>query len=158
MTLPAKLRVMFDSNAYDEILRHNDADRIRALIEAGELAVVTTHVQEDELRQITDAEKQKRLLSAFYKLRTQNSPTSVALWGVSKWGQSNWTSPQQEADLNAIKRNRPVASRDEIIGTTAKDYCDVFVTEDKKFAARLAEAAPKLRLVNYDTFRREVLK
>lgn len=158
MSAPTPLRVMFDSNAYDEILRHGDTDRIRARIEAGELVVVTTHVQEDELRQIADAKKQKRLLSAFYKLRTQNSPTSVALWGASKWGQSNWTGPQQEADLNAVKRNRPVASRDEIIGTTAKDHCDVFVTEDKKFAARLAEAAPKLRLSNYDTFRREVLK
>ncbi|MFN4310021.1 MAG: hypothetical protein ACK4FK_05450 [Ferrovibrio sp.] len=158
MTVPAPWRVMFDSNAYDEILRHGDVERLRALIAAGKLIIVTTHVQEDELRQIADAEKQKRLLSAFYKLRTQNSPTSVALWGVSKWGQSNWTGPQQEADLNAIKRSRPIASRDEIIGTTAKDHCDAFVTEDKKFAARLTEAAPKLRLLNYDTFRREVLK
>src|SRR5690606_41643428 len=48
----AALRVMFDTNAYDAILTAGDEERIAATIAAGAIALVTTPVQEDEIRQI----------------------------------------------------------------------------------------------------------
>lgn len=60
------LRVMFDSNAYDAILRHDDAERI----EAAMLNVIVTAAQEDEIRQIPDAAKQTALLELYHRLQS----------------------------------------------------------------------------------------
>lgn len=126
MTLPAQLRVMFDSNAYDEILRHNDADRIRALIEAGELAVVTTHVQEDELRQIADAEKRAALLDAYNRVGgTVVLPAEVI-----------------DGDITYL-------SRDDMLAGVAKASCDRLVTHDRSLAERCGDLA-----IPYSVFRR----
>jgi hypothetical protein len=126
VTVPAKLRVMFDSNAYDEILRHNDADRIRALIEAGELAVVTTHVQEDELRQIADAEKRAALLDAYNRVGgTAVLPAEVI-----------------DGDITYL-------SRDDMLAGVAKACCDRLVTHDRALAERCGDPA-----IPYSAFRR----
>lgn len=146
-------RVMFDTNAYDAIMAHGDVGKIIA----SELHIITTHIQEDELRQIKDNQKREALLKVYFQISRKPVSTSVAVWGVSKWGQSNWTGDQARQSFSAIQRNRPVASRDEIIGTTAKDQCDLFVTEDGKFATRLSAAAPNLRVLNYADFRQEFL-
>jgi len=58
------LRVMFDSNAYDAILRHGDAERIVA----SGLGLVTTDVQGDELRQIADRQRREALLDLLHRL------------------------------------------------------------------------------------------
>ncbi len=57
-------RVMFDSNAYDAILKHEDAERI----EAEMFNVITTAAQEDELRQIADPGRRAALLEIFHTL------------------------------------------------------------------------------------------
>ncbi len=57
-------RVMFDSNAYDAILKHKDAERI----EAEMFNVITTATQEDELRQIADPARRAALLEIFHAL------------------------------------------------------------------------------------------
>lgn len=128
MTLPARLRVMFDSNAYDEILRHNDADRIRALIEAGELAVVTTHVQEDELRQIADAEKRMALLDVYHRV------------GGSRI-----------APGDVIAGDTTYLSRDDLLAGVAKACCDALVTHDRALAG-----CSNGRALTYDTFRQQI--
>jgi hypothetical protein len=128
MTLPAKLRVMFDSNAYDEILRHNDVDRIRALIEAEELVVVTTHVQEDELRQIADAEKRIALLGVYQRV------------GGSRI-----------APGDVITGDTTYLSRDDLLAGVAKACCAALVTHDRALAECSTGAA-----LTYDAFRQQV--
>ena len=155
--MAAPLRVMFDSNAYDAILAHGDADHLRALIAAGTLDVITTHVQEDELRQIKDETRRETLLALYFSLQKRKTPASVSLWGISSWEQGEWSGQDGNEKLSAIQRNKVIASRDEIIGTTAKDHCDLLITEDKKFAARLTEAAKNLQVMDYPSFRATVL-
>jgi len=152
------LRVMFDSNGYDAILAHGDGERLRGLIAAGRIEIVTTHIQEDELRQTPRKSEREALLNLYFFLQKKRTPTSVALWGISTWGQAKWGNDTSEEKLSAIQRNKPAASRDEIIGLTAKDHCDIFVTEDRKFAARLAEAGQGFRVMDYPAFREILLR
>ncbi|MCW0234116.1 MAG: hypothetical protein OJJ21_10995 [Ferrovibrio sp.] len=55
------LRVMFDSNAYDAILKNGDSERIKA----AHLEVIRTDAQEDEIAQIRDGFKRNQLMSLF---------------------------------------------------------------------------------------------
>ncbi|WP_341897215.1 hypothetical protein [Ferrovibrio terrae] len=72
------MRVMFDSNAYDAILKHGDAERIRA---AG-LDVIATEIQKDEISQIRDGLRRQQLLS----LLMQDQPvlTPEMPWDASR--------------------------------------------------------------------------
>ncbi len=72
-------RVMFDSNAYDAILRHDDAERI----EAEMFSVITTAAQEDELRQITDPARRAALLKIFHALHAATAEVS-ADWDAAR--------------------------------------------------------------------------
>lgn len=147
------MRVMFDSNIWDAVLENGDANRIGLLIGGDTIRLITTHIQEDQLKRISDKKKQTALLEIYRRLTNQTVNTSAALWDVSTWDQSNLSGDDEEKSLSAIQRNRVTMSDDEVIGLTAKDQCDIFVTEDGKFAARLAAASPNLRVLNYSDFR-----
>ena len=53
------MRVMFDSNAFDAILKHQDSERIKS----ARLEVVRTDAQEDEISQIRDGFRRNQLMS-----------------------------------------------------------------------------------------------
>ena len=108
----APLKVMFDSNAYDAILAHGDGDRLRALVDAGRLVIVTTHVQEDELRRIADPAKRERLLALFH-----------ALGG------------ERIAPVDVIAGDTTYLSGDGKLAGVALACCDVLVTDDAALAA-----------------------
>jgi rRNA-processing protein FCF1 len=69
------MRVMFDSNAYDQILAHGDAGRIGAEL----FSVITTAAQEDELRQIADPARRAALLDIFHSLHAATADISAGL-------------------------------------------------------------------------------
>jgi hypothetical protein len=111
-TAAAPLRVMFDSNAYDAILAHGDAGRLRALIEAGHLVVITTHIQEDELRRIADPGRRARLLDLFHQLDGRRiDPADV------------------------IRGDVTYMSGDKKLAGVAAACCDALVTDDAALAA-----------------------
>lgn len=128
MNAPAPWRVMFDSNAYDEILRHGDVERLRALIAAGKLIIVTTHVQEDELRQIADAEKRMALLGIYHRV------------GGSRI-----------APGDVIAGDTTYLSRDDLLARVTKACCDVLVTHDRALVEASNDAA-----LTYDAFRQQI--
>jgi rRNA-processing protein FCF1 len=73
------IRVMFDTNAYDAILRHDDAGRI----EAEMFSVITTAAQEDELRQIAEPARRAALLEIFHALHAATAEVP-ADWVTSR--------------------------------------------------------------------------
>lgn len=96
-------RVMLDSNAVDAVLQHGDAGRIRA---AG-LTIVITRIQDDELRQIHDAEKRQALFDLLYMLKAERVEPATLPWD---------------------------ASADAVIAATAAKNCDLLVSDDKGIA------------------------
>lgn len=113
------LRVMFDSNAHDAILAHGDAGRLRTLIDAGVLAVITTHVQEDEIRQVADAGRRKALLDILHRLGGATVDPAAVI----------------EGDITYMARDRQLAG-------VALAACDLFVTDDRALASACANAIP----------------
>lgn len=111
------LRVMFDTNAYDAILAAGDLPRLQARIDTGEIAVVTTPIQEDEIRQIKDRNRQQRLLDLYHALDGETIDPTLAI----------------AADITYM-------ARDETLARVAAQCCDLLVTEDK----RLASEAPTI--------------
>lgn len=110
--MTAALRVMFDSNAYDAILAQGDAERLQTLVAAGALAVITTPVQEDELRRIADPVRRDRLLALFRAIGgTRIDPA------------------------NAIIGDITYLSGDEKLAGVAVACCDALVTDDAALAA-----------------------
>lgn len=106
------LRVMFDSNAYDAIFAHGDAHRLRALIDGGRIVVITTPVQEDELRCIADPARRAALLDLFRKLGgTRIDPADV------------------------IAGDTTYMSGDDKLAGVAAACCDLLVTDDAMLAA-----------------------
>lgn len=73
------MRVMFDSNAYDAILRHGDVGRI----EAEMFSVITTAAQEDELRQVANPTRRTALLEIFHALHAATAEVSAS-WDASR--------------------------------------------------------------------------
>lgn len=128
MAMREKLRVMFDTNAYDAIIAAGDEDRIAALVAAGALSVVATRVQEDEICQIRDDARRNRLLAAFRRVGGK---------------------PVDPAAL--IDGDATYMSRDEMLARVAEACCDLLVTEDRALAQRCAAS------IGYADFARRVL-
>lgn len=111
------LRVLFDTNAYDAILAAGDAGRISALTAAGKLVVVTTQVQEDEIRQIRDRKRQRALLAVSHAIGGNRvEPTDLIGGEISHM------------------------TRDDILARVALASCDLLITEDRALASRCTSA------------------
>lgn len=102
------LRVMFDTNAYDAILAAGDLPLLQEKIAAGELSIVTTPIQEDEIRQIRNRTRQRALLDLHRALSAKTIEPS-----------------------NAIEDDITYMSRDEMLARIAAKSCDLLVTNDK---------------------------
>lgn len=123
------MRVMFDTNAYDAILTAGDEERIAATIAAGAVTLVTTPVQEDEIRQLRNRARREALLGLLRRLGgTRVDPATV------------------------IADDITYMSRDEILARVAQACCDRLVTGDRALAAATPLAA------SYADFARDVLK
>lgn len=72
-------RVMFDSNAIDAILKHEDAARILA---AGITVAITT-VQEDELHRIADTARRRALFDLLHALKAERIAPAALSWDAS---------------------------------------------------------------------------
>jgi hypothetical protein len=73
------LRVMLDSNIFDEIIKTPGlAGQLRSLTASGRLDIVVTHVQEDELAGIQDIEKRR----AIQQMPRRLIPTAVSVLDV----------------------------------------------------------------------------
>jgi hypothetical protein len=102
------LRVMFDTNAYDAILAAGDLPLLQKKIAAGELSIVTTPIQEDEIRQIRNRTRQRALLDLHRALSAETIEPS-----------------------NAIEDDITYMSRDAMLARIAAKSCDLLVTNDK---------------------------
>lgn len=72
-------RVMFDSNALDAALKHDDAARILA---AG-IAVAITTAQYDELHRIADATKRQALFDLLHAVKAERMAPADLPWDAS---------------------------------------------------------------------------
>ncbi len=65
------IRVVLDSNAYDAVLEHDDAERILAALEQGRVEILASPVVLGELRRVADMYRQADLLALYYEVQSR---------------------------------------------------------------------------------------
>lgn len=151
-------RITFDSHIVDAIgATPGLLSAIQRAYRAGALELVTTHIQSDELAEITDPDKRARLLAIYNALPTSWVPTDGFVLGYSRLdmarlGGGEWTGVSID-DLDSPHRKH---RRDALIGTTAAGEADVLVTNDRRLARRMRGASAPCEIWGFDQFRRFV--
>ena len=137
----AVLVALLDTNVFDRLVADDEGRQaVLAAVEHQRLRLRTTHVQEDELANITDADKR----AAIEAIPRDVVPTSVMVLGVSKWGEARLGGTDEYAAIRSESGNHV---QDAIIAATAASDAHVLVTEDRRLAKRSGE---RLRVTVWD--------
>ena len=127
-------RFMLDTNIYDEIVAvPGMSDRLNGLSASGDIIILQTHVQRDELENISDEQKKAGVL----KIAVTWVLTSGAVYGTSKWGQATWGAGAGEVKIEDVRSDSAGHVADALIATTAAVEADVLVTEDRRLTKRV---------------------
>jgi len=130
-------KYILDTNVFNHVL---DGKISPEELQGHEL--FATHVQRDELEQTNSSERRIKLLSVFKYVAPNLIPTKSAGWGVSRWGQCEWSDNDgvYEAILDRVKHLDEMSkktklpenqSRDALIAETAIKAGLTLVTNDK---------------------------
>ena len=114
--------MVFDALAADPYGR----DAVLAAVAAGELRLVTTHVQEGQLADIRDPVRRK----ALQRIPREVVPSSAPVVAVSRTGRPI-LGPSPET--RAVRRG-PRHVADNVIAEAARTRADLLVTEDRRLA------------------------
>ena len=107
---------------------HDDPDGRAAVLEAvrlGELALLTTHVQEDQVAAIRDAVHRK----ALQRLPRTVVPSSVTVDGVARNGQAHVNANSHYARMRDVRH-----FQDSLIADATAARADLLVTDDRRLA------------------------
>lgn len=123
---------MFDTNIFNEILKGKwDLSSLGNSKES----FWATHVQEGEINNTPDPVKKEQLLKIFKMVSNQTS-TSSAVWGRSLWGRSEFPKDRGElfnqikADLDRKNKNKKNNTEDALIADTSIKKNFSLVTHD----------------------------
>lgn len=165
---------MLDTNIYDKL--RSDPEFLKTLIalqENGQLEIVKTHIQEDELaaapfnlempseKIATDAFilgtsrlGQARLGDGTGCLKETKVPTAGAIWGTSRWGDACWGDGSQSGmSVDDIKTEAGNHIGDSLIAVTASNQADIFVTEDTRLRRKMKNCPAKCKVMDYSEFK-----
>ena len=116
---------MLDTNIYDRIVaRAGFTARLARAVRSGEIEILRTRVQDEEIQRIPDAARR----AAMQKVPFRRIPTNEAAWS-----QAN-----------------PHPSEDDMIAATAEAAADVLVTEDKDLRERVTAKGTGLDVWRFD--------
>ena len=152
-------RIAFDSNVLDAILASPRlVQAIQRAATAGELLLVSTHVQEDELAATPDEERRASLLALYRALPITTVATYGFVIGVSRVGMARIGDGSRTGvaidDLDSKGRKH---RRDALIGVTAAGEADVLVTCERRLRRRMKAARAPCEVWDFDEFREYVL-
>ena len=102
---------------------------VKDLVEAAAIVLVTTHIQEDEIRRIPDAERVKQLLG----LPVEQVPTCGLVAGYSRVGAARVSEAEP---FESLRRGNLDHTEDALIAATAQYESATLVTEDKGLIRR----------------------
>lgn len=121
-------------------------DDLEALTKAGELEIVSTHVQDDELRRISNLVKRGAVL----RIPRRIVPTTEVVLGVSRFGLARFGSGEAGGvRYDDIQIGNPRHIEDALIGLAAAHEADVLVTDEDRLAKKVKVAATTLQVWNF---------
>lgn len=155
------IRVALDTVIYNRAIEYPDfGDHLRRACQEGHIKLVSTHVQRGQLEATPDPTKRYELLSFFDSVSGGLTPTSAAVWDVSKWDQAEWPTDERiELFTRVLGETSPANSRhakDALLAVTAFAKADMFVTADAGLLRRtrkaVLECGSKLSVLEYREF------
>ncbi len=142
------MRVLLDTMIFDEIIADRVLKRdVLEIVATGGLALLTTHVQEQQIARIPDNAKRE----AINEIRRTVISTGAAVWDHSAWDGAKCDDGQEPVKITDIFRGNPKDIEDALIGATLSD-ADVLVTQDKDLRTRARTKAGD-RVWSIDDFR-----
>ena len=127
------MRAVLDTMIFDRIVATwGLTRRIRWLVEAGVLTILTTHIQEDELAEIPSWWKRARIA----RIPRVRVPTSELVWDISRFDHARIGTGEPLEQIRGTKRH----TKDGLIGATALFESAVLVTEERRLTRRASDA------------------
>jgi len=147
------MRFMLDTMIFDHVVADAPfAEALRVAAEAGQITIVTTHVQEDQIAAIPDADKREAVL----RIPRSVVPTTGFALDVSRLGMARFADEQTSATIERIGQRHPKNVKDALIAATACDEADALVTEDKTLRKRIVREGLKVSVLTFEEFRYHV--
>lgn len=126
------LVVMLDTHIYDLLAAAQpELCTLTASVQARQLVLLITHVQEDQLARIPDPEKRERVASILHLC--QRVPTSDFVLDFSRLDMARLGTGET---VKAIRRDNSKHTEDALIAATAAYEGGILVTEDKVLKKR----------------------
>ena len=136
------VRVIFDTNVYDALV---DDPTLRAAvttaITAGQLQLLTTHIQRDEIAAIADESRRAGLSTLL--LVAESVATGGFVLGTSRLGEARLMSDEDAAEFDTTMRNGAADARgtnDALIISTARFEDAVLISQDRRCRNRAKRA------------------
>ena len=125
-------RFALDTNVFDRIVE-TDASlaRVQRLVAAGLIEIVVTHIQEDELAEITDEVKRERIA----RVPRVQEPTSDFIIGVSRLGMARLGTGANLEPLRASNWSK--YTNDALIAATAIWDGVTLISEERRLRNRV---------------------
>jgi hypothetical protein len=144
------MRIMLDSNVHDSIAADLAVlEAIRKRIEDGQLTLVSTHIQRDELSRAP--EPKRTALLAIYDL-TQTIPTTGAMFDVSHFDEASWGTDEASASAVLLMAGNLKHAEDALIAATASTEADALVTHETRLASKIERAGFPGEVWSWDRF------
>ena len=145
---------MLDSNIFDQLLTETIfLDLLENAAIKGQIALVVTHIQKNELLQTGDAAKRTALLSVFDRLanHSRKVPTQGCIPGFIQPGFSCLSDGGPRVKLNDIRDDKkPKHAADALLAATADAEADVIVTQETRLPNRIRNTDTILKVWNFN--------
>lgn len=121
---------MLDSNIFDKLIDDDEALKAAGtLVESGQVRLISTYLQRDEIERTADTERRSRLLS----VPCEEVPTYGIVAGYWRIGMARLSEAEPFETLQGGNVNH---TEDALIAATARYERATFVTEDRTAASR----------------------
>ena len=146
---------MLDTQIYDLVITTpNFIERLNRLAEEGKITILCTHIQNDELSKIPDANKYAEIA----KIKRTQVTTAGAVCGISKYGASTYGNGSLGGiSIDQIRSASKGHTKDALIATTAARDADVLVTEDDRLSKKFESKSTSCELWSFEKFKTFIL-
>lgn len=138
------MRIMLDSNVFDKVAAKPEIIHdLGLLTRTGELEIVSTHIQDDQLKKIPDRTKRDAVLGIPGRI----VPTTEFVLDVSDLELSCLGNGEAGSlHYEDIRRGNPRHIEDALIALAAAHEADVLVTDDKRLGKKVKATASALQV------------
>ena len=144
-------KFMLDTQIYDLIIAVPGlVNHINRLTAEGTIAILCTHIQNDEFADIPDEHKRAEVS----RINRQQVTTAGAVYGISKYGGATYGDGSSSGiALDQVRSPSKRHTKDALIATTAARDANVLVTQDKRLANRVKATSASCEVWSFEQFK-----